>query len=86
MTEIHQALVQFFIENKPDDCTNFDIASIDLFQERVLDSLGVFQYATYVEQTFDLHFLPSDIVVKNFRTIPALASLIEAKLKVRHQK
>ncbi|MGB6962245.1 MAG: acyl carrier protein, partial [Candidatus Acidiferrum sp.] len=50
-----------------------------LLESGVLDSLGVLDLVTFVEQEFSVHVVDDELVPENFQTIDRIASFIETK-------
>lgn len=44
-----------------------------------VDSLGVEQLVTYVEEEFGVRLGDEDVVEENFESVPALAALVDSK-------
>ncbi|MAT44676.1 MAG: acyl carrier protein [Anaerolineaceae bacterium] len=57
-------------EIKPDD---------DLLSEGILDSLGILQLVSFLEETFDIEVDDEDVVLENFMTISAINDFIQSK-------
>lgn len=53
----------------------------DLFQEGLLDSFGLLEFLSRVEEEFDVKFEDKDLTKLNFSKISALAKFIEFKRK-----
>lgn len=53
--------------------TDFDM---NLFENDMLDSLGIAQLIAEIESNFDLEIDPEDIVPENFSTINEIVNLI----------
>lgn len=53
--------------------TDFDM---DLFENDMLDSLGIAQLIAEIESNFDLEIDPEDIVPENFSTLNEIVNLI----------
>ena len=51
----------------------------DLIKGGIVDSMGVLQVVSFIEQTYDLQVADEEITVENFRTIHAIAKLIGQK-------
>lgn len=52
---------------------------LPLIQERVIDSLGIFQLVSFVEDEFGVVIADDEVVLENFATIAALVGFIERK-------
>lgn len=51
----------------------------DLLQSGILDSVGVLDLVTRLEETFGLQILDEELVPENFRSIATLAAFVQAK-------
>lgn len=51
----------------------------DLLSEGILDSLGILQLVSFIEETFNVEIDDEDVVLENFMTISALQNFIESK-------
>jgi acyl carrier protein len=52
---------------------------LPLIAEHVVDSLGIFQLVSFVEDEFDVEVGDDEVVLENFATIAALADFVERK-------
>jgi acyl carrier protein len=50
-----------------------------LLESGVLDSLGVLDLVSFVEQEFSVHVADDELVPENFQTIDRIAAFIESK-------
>ncbi len=57
-----------------------DIAVNKPFHELGIDSLGFVEILVYIEKTFHLQLIASDLTKKDFETVHTLASFISRKL------
>ena len=72
--EVEQKLTEFVAS-----ITNRDLTAIgpDMpFQELGIDSLGFVEILVFIEKTFSLQLIASDLTKKDFETIHTLASFI----------
>lgn len=63
--------------------TNKDLSSVapdTSFQEMGIDSLGFVEILVYIEKTFNLQLIASDLTKKDFESIHRLALLISRTL------
>jgi acyl carrier protein len=76
--EIQEKLIQgiSIITNKD----NAAIAPDKAFHELGIDSLGMVEILVYIEKTFKLQLIASDLTKEDFGTIHSLASCISRKL------
>lgn len=54
----------------------------DLLSQGIVDSMGILQLVTHMEETFGIQISDDEIVPENFRTLQALADLVSQKLAV----
>lgn len=52
---------------------------LPLIAQRIVDSLGIFQLVSFVEDEFGVEVRDDEVVLENFATIATLAAFIEAK-------
>jgi acyl carrier protein len=52
----------------------------DLLTKGIIDSLGIIQLTSFVEERFGISVGPDEIVPENFRNISSLAQFIERKV------
>lgn len=50
-----------------------------LLESGVLDSLGVLDLVSFVEQEFSVHVADEELVPENFHTIDRIAAFVESK-------
>ena len=63
--------------------TNTDISAVDPtkpFHDLGIDSLGFVEVLVYIEKTFNLQLIATDLTRKDFETVRSLASFISRKL------
>jgi acyl carrier protein len=66
--------------------TNYQGAEADLSDQReliaeeILDSVGIYQLVTYLEDRYGVEIDETDLVFENFATVGDIARLIDAKL------
>lgn len=66
-----------FMENDTDTVLNGDL---QLVQEGVIDSLGIFRLIGLLEQKLGLKVEAEDLVIENFETINSLKAFVGGKL------
>jgi len=66
-----------FMENDTETVLNGDL---QLVQEGVIDSLGIFRLIGLLEQKLGLKVDPEDLVIENFETINSLKAFVGGKL------
>lgn len=81
---IQEQIRQFIVDTgrwhgAPTELT-LDYALID---NEVLDSMGIFELISFVEDEFGITIDDEDLVVENFGTIGAIESMVAAKVGAR---
>lgn len=51
----------------------------DLFNNNILDSLGVFQLIAFIESQFEVSIKPNELILENFKTIARITEMIQEK-------
>ncbi len=83
MIEVESKIKQFVLDNflfggSPDD-VNEDVSLLDT---GIMDSLGVLQLVSFVEETFSIQVEDVDVVPDNFDSVRSLASYTRRKVGV----
>jgi acyl carrier protein len=81
MTDI-SADIAVFLKDSPswaDRDVHID-SSTELLQHGGLDSLGVLELVTYLEQTYNVEILDEEVVPENFGRLGDVADLVRCKL------
>ncbi len=76
--EIIKATRGFLAETAPDHVDNLS-DDTNLFELKVLDSLGILSLVMFLEEKFDITLTHEDLTEENFRSLNALAELISTK-------
>ena len=80
-SDLQQMLVSLireeFMENDAETVLN---GELQLVQEGVLDSLGIFRLIGLLEERLELKVDPEDLVIENFETINSLTAFVGGKL------
>ena len=71
---IQEQILEFFREKKKAEGLAFDT---DLFKGGYIDSLFALEMVIYLEETFHIKLRNDDINEENFRTIDAIAAVVE---------
>lgn len=79
-TEIQDVLLEFTRERFPVTAQWDDLLHASLIETSVIDSLGVLEIATFVEQRLGVTLTDEEMVADHFASISALADLIHSKL------
>lgn len=75
--DTRERIYKFFAEQKRAEGLNYDT---ELLKSRFVNSLFFLQIVDYVEREFGLKLTRQDISKENFRTIDAIAALVDARL------
>ena len=76
---INQQIRKFIMEKFPLARKQQVKDSDPLLESGVLDSLGVLDLVTFVEQEFSIHVADDELIPENFQTIDRIASFVESK-------
>jgi acyl carrier protein len=75
--EVEQQVRQFIIDSLRWHGSAASLASdYPLIENDVLDSMGIFEMITYLEDQFGIEVQDDDLVPENFQTIAAIARLV----------
>lgn len=76
------SIKQFIVDELVPDSHSDDIPNdLDLLQSGVLDSLAVLRMVAFIEDEFDITLQPDEIDPLNFKSINAIAELVDSKSK-----
>ncbi|MCD6597776.1 MAG: acyl carrier protein [Bacteroidales bacterium] len=50
-----------------------------LFEEGILDSMGLISLITFLEETFNIKISDTDLELENFKSIDAMAGFVESR-------
>lgn len=81
MADVGEVLRAYVIEElmagrSPDELNE----NTHLIEEEILDSLGILNFVSHIEESLDVTIEPEEVVLENFRTLGAIRQLVEAKL------
>jgi len=77
---IRPAIIEYITEEFVLDETDVDIATANLLEEEIIDSLGIFTLVSFIEDKFGVSVEPEEVNLDNFETVEAVANLVEGKL------
>jgi acyl carrier protein len=52
-----------------------------LFEEGIMDSIGLVKMLNFIEETFNISFEMSDVTVENFSSLAMIMETLESKLE-----
>ena len=79
MTELEQKLRQFVIDNFLFGDSKGLRNNSSFLDQGVIDSTGMLELVTYVEETFSIHVEDSELVPENLDSIDQLVNFIQRK-------
>jgi acyl carrier protein len=56
-----------------------DVENVDLLEEEIVDSLGIFTLIGFIEEKFGVSIDPADINLDNFQTLDTITALVESR-------
>ena len=77
MTDYEDAIVQIYREALDIEVTGLDL---DVFEEGLLDSLGLVMLVSEIEERFGLRIPFETLEIDEFRTVRSLARIVEAQV------
>ncbi|ABB32250.1 hypothetical protein GeomeDRAFT_1549 [Geobacter metallireducens RCH3] len=72
---IETQLITYFKDTLDADVT----PGTPLIEQGIIDSMGVMELITFIQQTFDVEFDVDDMTVEKLGTVTAISSLITSK-------
>ena len=77
---IRPAIIEYITDEFVLDDTDVDIATANLLEEEIIDSLGIFTLVSFIEDKFGVSVEPEEVNLDNFETVEAVAKLVEGKM------
>jgi acyl carrier protein len=80
MSDSISVIREFLISNSSQsiEATELD-RSRDLLEEGVIDSLALMELVEFIRERYALEFEPNEITAENFKTLGAIAALVDSK-------
>ena len=78
--DIRPVIIEYINEEFVIDGTDVDIATANLLEEEVIDSLGIFTLVSFIEDRFGVSVDPEEVNLDNFETVEAIATLVQGKM------
>lgn len=82
MEKIRQTILDF-VEREYKLPGNVDYDSFDFVENGFVDSMGMVQFVTILEDEFDIEFSAEELLSEDFRTVGRLEKLIESKINAK---
>jgi acyl carrier protein len=80
MDKVRQTILDF-VEREYKLPENVDYDTFDFVEKGFVDSMGMVQFVTILEDEFDIEFSAEELLSNDFRTVGKLEKLIENKIK-----
>ncbi len=74
---IKEHIIQMFMYDIPDAVLSNDLS---LFEEGIVDSLGIFRLGNFLEERFGITINPEEYLLDNFETVNAIKSFAFSKM------
>lgn len=82
MPDTRSVIREFLINSdQPVDAVELD-RSVDLLEDGILDSLGLMVVVQFMTEHYSVEFQPNEIIPENFKTVEAMAALVDRKLQL----
>ena len=82
MNKIRQTILDF-VEREYKLPENVDYDTFDFVENGFVDSMGMVQFVTILEDEFDIEFSAEELLSSDFRTVSGLEKLIERKINAK---
>ncbi|MEN8237783.1 MAG: acyl carrier protein [Actinomycetota bacterium] len=77
---IRPAIIEYITEEFVLDGSDVDVATANLLEEEVIDSLGIFTLVSFIEDKFGVSVDPEEVNLDNFETVDAVVGLVQRKM------
>jgi len=78
--DIRPAIIAYITDEFVIDETDVDIATANLLEEEIIDSLGIFTLVSFIEDKFGVSIEPEEVNLDNFESVDAIAKLVDGKI------
>ena len=82
MGKVRQVILDF-VEREYKLPENVDYDTFDFVENGFVDSMGMVQFVTILEDEFDIEFSAEELLSDDFRTVSGLEKLIERKINAK---
>jgi acyl carrier protein len=80
MMTVQRRLREFIVEELQWEGSPADLTDdLQLIEQNVLDSLGLFQVVSFIETTFGVEIRDEDLLPEHFGTLDSIARLVNSK-------
>jgi acyl carrier protein len=78
MANTREEIAKYIQEEFITDGDDVDLDTVDLLEEEIVDSLGIFTLVSFIEEKFGVAIDPTDINLDNFQNLDAITALVDA--------
>lgn len=71
--------IKQYIQKEFPGSSDVDLDTVDLLEEEIVDSLGIFTLISFIEDKFGVSIDPADINLDNFQTLDTITELVESR-------
>jgi acyl carrier protein len=73
-------IITDYIKSEFASDSDVDLATANLLEEEIIDSLGIFTLVSFIEDKFGVSVDPEEVNLENFETVDSVTKLVESKL------
>ncbi len=77
--EIRPVIIAYIEEEFVLEDSDVDVATANLLEEEIIDSLGIFTLVSFIEDKFGVSVDPEEVNLDNFESVDAVTKLVESK-------
>lgn len=78
--EISQQIREFIIDNFLFGESNHFDGNTDFFEKGILDSTGIIELVSFIEQTFNVSIEDEELIVDNFSSLNHITQYLQSKV------
>ena len=79
MADVREEIKKYIEEEFVTETDDVDLDTVDLLEEEIVDSLGIFTLISFIEEKFGVSIDPTDINLDNFQTLDTITTLVESR-------
>ncbi|MGH8937557.1 MAG: acyl carrier protein [Acidimicrobiia bacterium] len=84
MPDVEQVIRDYLVREHMEGFPEQDLsADMNLIDEEIIDSLGIFSLIGYISETFGVEVDPEEVTLENFESIASISQLVSSKLGSR---
>ena len=77
MASTREEIAKYIQDEFVNDGDSVDLETVDLLEEEIIDSLGIFTLVSFIEDKFGVAIDPTDINLDNFQNLDAITALVD---------